>query len=244
MSALFEARGLSRSFGHVQALDKADFDVDAGEVVALIGDNGAGKSTMVKALTGNLDVDEGEMLFEGEPVHDHHARTRRPRGHGGGVPGPRARAAPQPGAEHVPRARDPPQGLARDGSGSWTRRRCAPRPRGILRTRSARCARSGRPVGAMSGGQRQRSRSSGRSPGPTRSYSWTSRRPRSVSCRPRTSWTPSSGSATRASPSCLISHSMPHVLEVADRIQVMRLGRPRGHLPADGHDRRRSSSAP
>ena len=60
MSALFEARGLSRRFGRVQALDKADFDVDAGEVVALIGDNGAGKSTLVKALTGNLDVDEGE----------------------------------------------------------------------------------------------------------------------------------------------------------------------------------------
>jgi simple sugar transport system ATP-binding protein len=69
MSALFEARGLSRRFGRVQALDKADFDVNAGEVVALIGDNGAGKSTLVKALTGNLDVDEGEILFEGEPVH-------------------------------------------------------------------------------------------------------------------------------------------------------------------------------
>ena len=62
MSALFEARGLTRSFGHVQALDHADFDVDAGEVVALIGDNGAGKSTMVKAMTGNLDVDAGELL--------------------------------------------------------------------------------------------------------------------------------------------------------------------------------------
>ena len=69
MSALFEARGLSRLFGRVQALDKADFDVNAGEVVALIGDNGAGKSTLVKALTGNLDVDEGEILFDGKPVH-------------------------------------------------------------------------------------------------------------------------------------------------------------------------------
>src|SRR6187551_3831430 len=66
---ILEARGLSRSFGHVRALNNADFDINAGEVVALIGDNGAGKSTLVKALTGNLDVDEGEILFDGEPVH-------------------------------------------------------------------------------------------------------------------------------------------------------------------------------
>ena len=68
MAPILEARGLSRSFGHVRALIDADFDVEAGEVVALIGDNGAGKSTMVKAMTGNLEVDSGELLFEGEPV--------------------------------------------------------------------------------------------------------------------------------------------------------------------------------
>ena len=61
MTALLEARGLSRRFGQVRALDHADFDVDAGEVVALVGDNGAGKSTLVKALTGNLDVDSGQI---------------------------------------------------------------------------------------------------------------------------------------------------------------------------------------
>ena len=68
MSALLEARGLTRLFGHVTALDGADFDVQAGEVVALIGDNGAGKSTLVKALSGNLAVDSGEVLFEGKPT--------------------------------------------------------------------------------------------------------------------------------------------------------------------------------
>jgi simple sugar transport system ATP-binding protein len=68
MTSLLEARGLSRSFGHVRALDNASFDVGAGEVVALIGDNGAGKSTLVKAVTGNLDLDAGEIFFEGAPV--------------------------------------------------------------------------------------------------------------------------------------------------------------------------------
>src|SRR3954454_2262412 len=68
MTLILEARGLSRSFGHVRALNKADFDINAGEVVALIGDNGAGKSTMVKALTGNLEIDSGELLFEGKPL--------------------------------------------------------------------------------------------------------------------------------------------------------------------------------
>ena len=65
---ILEARGLSRSFGHVRALNNADFDIYPGEVVALIGDNGAGKSTMVKALTGNLELDSGELFFEGKPV--------------------------------------------------------------------------------------------------------------------------------------------------------------------------------
>lgn len=65
---ILEARAISRSFGHVRALENADFDIYPGEVVALIGDNGAGKSTMVKALTGNLALDSGELFFEGRPV--------------------------------------------------------------------------------------------------------------------------------------------------------------------------------
>ena len=68
MSALLKARGLTRKFGQVTALDGADFDIAPGEVVALIGDNGAGKSTLVKALSGNLAVDSGEVVFDGSPI--------------------------------------------------------------------------------------------------------------------------------------------------------------------------------
>lgn len=65
---VIQARGLSRQFGHVRALNNVDFEVYPGEVTALIGDNGAGKSTLVKALSGNLAVDSGSIAFDGKPV--------------------------------------------------------------------------------------------------------------------------------------------------------------------------------
>ncbi|MDX6698317.1 MAG: D-xylose transport system ATP-binding protein [Solirubrobacteraceae bacterium] len=66
--ALLALRGVSKSFGAVQALTDVDFEVRPGEVVALVGDNGAGKSTLVKAIAGIHAVDDGEVLFEGQPV--------------------------------------------------------------------------------------------------------------------------------------------------------------------------------
>jgi simple sugar transport system ATP-binding protein len=66
---LLEARGVTRRFGHVQALRGASFTAHAGEVVALVGDNGAGKSTLVKTLAGALRPDSGEILLDGRPVH-------------------------------------------------------------------------------------------------------------------------------------------------------------------------------
>jgi simple sugar transport system ATP-binding protein len=65
---LLEARGIVKSFGRVRALRGASFTVHPGEVVALIGDNGAGKSTMVKTLSGVLTPDDGEIRFEGRLV--------------------------------------------------------------------------------------------------------------------------------------------------------------------------------
>jgi D-xylose transport system ATP-binding protein len=62
---LLAARGVSKSFGAVEALVDVDFDVDAGEVVALVGDNGAGKSTLIKAIAGVQPADTGRIWFDG-----------------------------------------------------------------------------------------------------------------------------------------------------------------------------------
>jgi ribose transport system ATP-binding protein len=61
-------RGVSKRFGGVLALDNVDFDLNAGEVHGLIGENGAGKSTMMKLLAGVYSDYEGEMRLGGEVV--------------------------------------------------------------------------------------------------------------------------------------------------------------------------------
>jgi len=68
MTALLSLRGVNKSFGAVHVLHDVDFDVRPGRVTALVGDNGAGKSTLIKGIAGINSFDEGEMLFEGEPV--------------------------------------------------------------------------------------------------------------------------------------------------------------------------------
>jgi D-xylose transport system ATP-binding protein len=65
---LLSLKGVSKAFGANQALSGVDFEVDAGEVVALVGDNGAGKSTLVKAIAGVQLADEGTFFFKGKPV--------------------------------------------------------------------------------------------------------------------------------------------------------------------------------
>jgi len=65
---ILQARGLSKHFGRVVALNRADFDLVKGEVLAVIGDNGAGKSTLIKALCGALSVDSGEISLNGQQV--------------------------------------------------------------------------------------------------------------------------------------------------------------------------------
>ncbi|MDX6580171.1 MAG: D-xylose transport system ATP-binding protein [Gaiellales bacterium] len=66
-----ELRGISKSFGSVQALTEVNLSVKAGEVMALVGDNGAGKSTLIKCIAGIHPIDSGQIFFEGEPVTIH-----------------------------------------------------------------------------------------------------------------------------------------------------------------------------
>jgi D-xylose transport system ATP-binding protein len=66
---LLELKGVTKRFGAVEALTDVDFEVHAGEVVALVGDNGAGKSTLIKAIAGIQPGDEYEARWNGEEVH-------------------------------------------------------------------------------------------------------------------------------------------------------------------------------
>jgi fructose transport system ATP-binding protein len=66
---VMEARNIVKRYGHVTAVNGADFDLRAGEVLAVIGDNGAGKSSLIKVLSGDVIPDAGEVLLEGRAVH-------------------------------------------------------------------------------------------------------------------------------------------------------------------------------
>ena len=65
---LLTARGLVKRYGRVTALDHADFDLYPGEILAVIGDNGAGKSSLIKAICGAVLPDEGEIKLEGKTL--------------------------------------------------------------------------------------------------------------------------------------------------------------------------------
>jgi fructose transport system ATP-binding protein len=66
---VMQAQGLVKRYGQVTALDGADFELRAGEILAVIGDNGAGKSSLIKALSGAVVPDEGEIRLDGQAIH-------------------------------------------------------------------------------------------------------------------------------------------------------------------------------
>jgi len=68
VTPVVEGRGIVKRYGHVTAIDHSDFELLPGEILAVIGDNGAGKSSIVKAICGAVIPDEGEILIEGTPT--------------------------------------------------------------------------------------------------------------------------------------------------------------------------------
>jgi ABC-type sugar transport system ATPase subunit len=68
---LLELRGVGKNFGPVQALTDINLTIPAGKVTALVGDNGAGESTLIKTISGIWQPDGGQILWEGRPVHLH-----------------------------------------------------------------------------------------------------------------------------------------------------------------------------
>ena len=68
MEPILQGRGLVKRYGRVTALDHCDFDLYPGEILAVIGDNGAGKSSLIKAMSGAIIPDEGDVMLEGRKV--------------------------------------------------------------------------------------------------------------------------------------------------------------------------------
>jgi fructose transport system ATP-binding protein len=68
-SIVMQAKGLVKRYGQVTALDGADFELRAGEILAVIGDNGAGKSSLIKCLSGATVPDEGAIELDGQAIH-------------------------------------------------------------------------------------------------------------------------------------------------------------------------------
>ena len=222
--ALLEARGMVRTYGSVIALDGADFDIEAGQVTALIGDNGAGKSTMVKILSGTEQFEEGEVTLEGQKVVFNNPAAAR--SHGIETVFQDLALCP-----HL----DPVENLylnreiKRSGVlgllGFMDRKAMRNRSVEVFTDLGATVRKLNEPVGTMSGGQKQ-------SVAVARSAAWASKiiffdEPTAALGVVQTANVLDLIRRVRDKGIgvVLISHSMPEVLEVADTIQVLRRGR-------------------
>jgi simple sugar transport system ATP-binding protein len=77
---LVEMRGISKAFGAIQALKDVDLRLLPGEILGLVGDNSAGKSTLMKILSGAYQRDSGDVQIEGQPTHFRNPQDSRGRG--------------------------------------------------------------------------------------------------------------------------------------------------------------------
>ncbi|WP_086821334.1 ATP-binding cassette domain-containing protein [Allokutzneria sp. NRRL B-24872] len=222
---VLRARGLVKRYGKVTAIDGADFDLLPGEVLAVVGDNGAGKSSLIKALSGAVVPDEGEISVDGEPVR--FSGPLDARRHGiETVYQDLALAPAQDIATNVflgrERRRPGPLGAVLRLLDSKGMREEAARILGELDIKIKSMAQT---VETLSGGQRQ-------GIAVARAAAFGSR---VVIMDEPTAALGVAESAKvidlirrirdRGLPVVLISHNMPHVFEIADRVHVHRLGK-------------------
>ena len=222
---VLEARNIIKRYGHVTALDGANLELRAGEVLAVIGDNGAGKSTMVKVLCGAVVPDEGQVLLDGVPVHFASPMDPRKRG----IETVYQDLAVAPALDIATNLFLGREVRCRGILGSWFRlldkRRMkseAQREMGELKFRLPSIDSA---VEDLSGGQRQ---------GVAVARAAIFARRLVIMDEPTAALgVRESGEVLnlirtirdRGLPVLLISHNMPHVFELADRIHIMRLGR-------------------
>ena len=222
---IFQARGLVKRYGSVTALDGTDFDLRPGEILAVIGDNGAGKSSLIKALSGAVIPDAGELRLDGEVV-----RFKSPidaRRHGIETVYQDLAVAPAMTiAENLFLGRE----ILRPGVlGRWLRlidkRRMLAEAEGHMRDLKIGIRSMKQAVGTLSGGQRQ---------GVAVARSTAFARHVVILDEPTAALGVKEGNMVlelirrvrdRGLPVILISHNMPHVFEIADRIHIQRLGR-------------------
>lgn len=225
VTPVLQARGLVKRYGHVTAIDGADFDLMPGEVLAVIGDNGAGKSSLIKALTGALVPDRGEIRLNGEAIR--FTGPQQARDHGiETVYQDLAVAASMDIASNMFLGRE----LRRTGPlGSVLRMLDKKRMREEAAAHMAELKIGLRSltqtVDTLSGGQRQ-------AVAVARAVAWA--RSVVVMDEPTAALgVKESGQVLdlirqvrdRGLPVILISHNMPHVFEIADRIHVHRMGK-------------------
>ncbi|WP_134725330.1 ATP-binding cassette domain-containing protein [Paracoccus luteus] len=237
---VLQARGLVKRYGRVTALDRADFELYPGEILAVIGDNGAGKSSLIKALSGAVRPDEGEIRLAGQPVSfADPLQARR-----AGIETVYQTLALSPAlsiSDNMFMGRE----LRRKGVlGDWLGMLDKPAMDRFARQKLSELGlmtiqNITQPVETLSGGQRQgvavaRAAAFGSRviilDEPTAALGVKeSRRVLDLILDVR----------SRGIPIVLISHNMPHVFEVADRIHIHRLGRrlavidPRAHSMSD-----------
>lgn len=68
--AYLQVNGITKQFGGLLAVDSVSFEVNKGEIISVIGPNGAGKTTVFNMLTGVYQIDKGEIIFDGKPIHN------------------------------------------------------------------------------------------------------------------------------------------------------------------------------